>query len=67
MKTYNIVDTNIDHFKGCSVPFDFENKLVGDVVNVFGANLTITQKGSTVVALSNKTQVFVFQEVVLPD
>jgi hypothetical protein len=67
MKTYKIVDTNITHFKGINLPFDFQNYKLGDWVDLFGSKVQITQKGDTVVAMASKTQIFVFQELVETD
>lgn len=64
MKTYEIVDTNVAHFKGIKLPFNFQNYQLGDRIDLFGNSLEITQKGDTLVAMASKTQIFVFQELV---
>ena len=67
MKTYQIVDTNISHFKGIKMPFNFQDYQIGDWIDLFGSQVQVTQKGDTVVAMASKTQIFVFQELVETD
>lgn len=63
MKTYTIVSTNVDHFRGIKMPFNFQDYQVGDWVDLFGKPVQITQKSDKVVALASTTQIFVFQEL----
>lgn len=63
MTTYEIVYSNIPHFQGIKMPFNFQDYQIHDWVDLFGSPVQITQKGDTVIALASKTQIFVFQEL----
>lgn len=63
MKNYEIVDTNVSHFRNIKLSYDFADVFTGDWIDLFGTKVQITQKGDSVVALANKTQIFVFQEL----
>lgn len=64
MATYKIVDTTVNHFKNIVLECDFDNHNSGDPYEMFGEKLTITQKGSGIVTLTNSVNIFVLQQAV---
>lgn len=61
MSTYKIVDTTVSHFKNIVLELNFDNYNPGDPYEMFGEKLTIVQKGSGIVTLTNSINIFVLQ------
>lgn len=64
MATYKIIDTTVSHFKNIVLEVDFDSHNPGDPYEMFGEKLTITQKGSGIVTLTNSVNIFVLQQAV---
>jgi hypothetical protein len=61
MITYKIIHSTIPHFLNIEMPFDFSNNKVGDLINILGQSMNITQLGEVVVGCANNDHIMVFQ------
>ena len=62
MKKYKIVSSTNKTFLNIEMPFNFEDKNIGDTVNIFGEELIITQIGTVYTCIS-KNSVMTLQEI----
>lgn len=61
---YKVIESTIEYFKSIELEFDFSDKIVGDVVNILGQVVTLSQVGNGVIGGSNPDFVIFLQEII---
>lgn len=62
LKKYKVINSTNEVYQNIEMPFDFSDKNIGDTVNIFNEDFTITQTGLIYQCVAEKA-VMTLQEV----
>ena len=62
MKNYKVINSTNTIYENILMPYDFGDKMIGDKVNIFNEDFTITQTGLVYQCVSEKA-VMTLQEI----
>jgi hypothetical protein len=61
MISYKVIETTVPYFLGIEIPFDFSLNKPGDLINILGHEMTITQLSNVVVGCANKENIIILK------